>query len=272
MPMKPLKLMTTIISTLFILNSPRILGKDLATIDGTSISVESVTAALKALGPQGEMVASNPELKKKFIDHMVNSALVAKKAKSEGFDKTPQFQARLADMTTQLLAGEYMDSIAAKKTTDKDLKAWFNQNKTRFSKKEVHALHILCEDETKAKAALNDALEAKAEFTELAKKYSKDKTVDLGFFGQGRMVPEFETAAFNTKVGTVHPQPVKTQFGWHVIKVLETRGEESVAFEKVKLDVARKYRQKLQEDLILDLRKKSKIAVNEQFLRDVKIP
>jgi peptidyl-prolyl cis-trans isomerase C len=203
---------------------------------------------------------------------MVNSALVAKKAKAEGFDKTPQFQARLADMTTQLLAGEYMDSIAAKKTTDKDLKAWFNQNKTRFSKKEVHALHILCEDETKAKAALNDALEAKAEFTELAKKYSKDKTVDLGFFGHGRMVPEFETAAFNTKVGTVHPQPVKTQFGWHVIKVLETRGEESVAFEKVKLDVARKYRQKLQEDLIHDLRKKSKIAVNEQFLRDVKIP
>jgi len=262
----------SLIGVAVLLAGLRALSKDLATIDDSSISVESVTAALKALGPQGEMVASNPELKKKFIDHMVNSALVAKKAKAEGFDKTPQFQSRLADMTNQLLAGEYMDFVAAKKTTDKELKSWFNQNKSRFSKKEVHALHILCEDEAKAKEALTEALKDSVDFSDVAKKYSKDKTVDLGFFGHGRMVPEFENAAFGTKVGTVHPQPVKTQFGWHVIKVLESRGDEQVSFEKVKPDVARRYRQKLQEDLIHELRKKSKIAVNEQFLRDVKLP
>ena len=266
------KVAAILISLLGVLFTQGLAGKELATIDDTTISVESVTAALKALGPQGEMVAANPELKKKFIDHMVNSALVAKKARSEGFDKTPEFKARLADMTTQLLAGEYMDSVAAKKTSEKDLKAWFNQNKARFSKKEVHAMHILCDDELKAKTALDEALKSPAEFSEIAKKHSKDKTIDLGFFGHGRMVPEFEKAAFDTKLGTVHPQPVKTQFGWHVIKVLEARGSDEVTFDKVKAEVLRKYRQKLQEDLIHELRKKSKVAVNEQSLKDVRLP
>lgn len=145
---KIIRLLSTIVS-LTLCNISN--AKELVTVDGSIISLESVAAALKALGPQGKMVAANPDLKKKFVDHMVNSSLVAKKAKSEGFDKTPEFQARLADMTTQLLAGEYMDALAAKNTTEKQLKKWFAQNKDRFSNKEVHALHILCDEEVTAK-------------------------------------------------------------------------------------------------------------------------
>lgn len=248
------------------------MAKDLATIDDVTISVESATSALKALGPQGEMVLANPDLRKRFVDHMVNSFLVAQKARTDGFDKKPEFQARLADVTTQLLAGEYMDAMIAKKTFDKDVKNWFASNKKLFSKREVHAMHILCENEANAKTALSEAQKSPADFEKIAKKYSKDKTVDLGFFGQGRMVPEFERAAFATKPGNITSSPVKTNFGWHVIKVLETRGSDNVAFDAVKDDVRRKYRQKIQEDLIHDLRSKKKIAINEQSLKEIKLP
>ena len=247
-------------------------AKDLATVDGTVISVESVNAALKALGPQGEMVLSNPELKKRFVDHMVNSLLVAKKARLEGFDKSNEFKTRLSDMTNQLLAGEYMDAVIAKKMSGQALKTWFNENKDRFSKKEVHALHILCDTETAAQEALVEAQKDVSDFTVIAKKYSKDKTIDLGFFGRGRMLPEFEKAAFATSPGRIHKNPVKTSFGWHIIKVLETRGDDKADFEAVKSEVAKKYRQKLQEDLIHELREKSKIAINEQSLRDMRLP
>jgi peptidyl-prolyl cis-trans isomerase C len=249
-----------------------IMAKDLATIDDATISVESATSALKALGPQGEMVLANPELRKRFVDHIVNSFLVAQKARAEGFDKKPEFQARLADVTTQLLAGEYMDAMIAKKTADKDVKNWFNSNKKLFSKREIHAMHILCEDENTAKKALAEVQNSPADFEKVAKKYSKDKTVDLGFFGSGRMVQEFERVAFATKPGTIAPAPVKTNFGWHIIKVIETRGSDNVAFDAVKEEVRRKYRQKIQEDLVHDLRSKKKIAINEQSLKEIKLP
>jgi peptidyl-prolyl cis-trans isomerase C len=247
-------------------------ASEIAKVDDTVISSESVTAALKALGPQGQMVAANPELRKRFVDHMINSLLVSQKAKAEGFDKNPQFQARLADVTAQLLAGEYMDQLVAKKSSEKEQKAWFEANKQLFSKKEVHAMHILCSDEATAKKALEEVLKSPTNFETIAKKYSKDKTIDLGFFGHGRMVPEFEKVAFSTPLGTVSPSTVKTQFGWHVIKVLESRGDDEVAYDKVKQDVSRKYRAKLQEDLVHDLREKSKIAINEKSLKDIKLP
>jgi peptidyl-prolyl cis-trans isomerase C len=245
---------------------------ELAKIDDVVITTESFTSALKALGPQGEMVVSNPELRKRFLDHVINSQLVARKAKAESFDKDPAFQARLADVTSQLLAGEYMDRLVEKKSSEKDVKAWFEQNKNLFSTKEVRAMHILCEDEATARKALDEVKKSPKDFESIAKKYSKDKTIDLGFFGHGRMVPEFEKVAFDTPKNTVHDNPVKTNFGWHVIKVIDIKGDKPVKYDTVKAEVAKKYRQKVQEDFIHELRDKSKIAVNEQNLKDIKLP
>lgn len=245
---------------------------ELAKVDDVVITTESFTSALKALGSQGEMVAANPELRKRFLDHMINSQLVARKAKAENFDKDPKFQARLAEVTSQLLAGEFMDQLVDKKSNEKEMKAWFEANKDQFATKEVHAFHILCEDEATAKKALEEVTKSPTDFEKIAKKYSKDKTVDLGFFGHGRMVPEFEKAAFETPKGTIHPTPVKTTFGWHVIKVADIKGDGDVKYEKVKAEVARKYRQDVKENLVHELRAKSKIAINEKSLKEIKMP
>ena len=253
-------------------SSRDVLAGEIAKVDDMVITTETVTAAMKALGPQGEMVAANPELRKRFVDHIINSALIARKARAEGFEKDPRFQARLADVTLQLLAGEYLDRAIEKKTGDKETRAWFEKNKKLFSKKEIHAKHILCDDEATAKKALDEALKKPADFDKIAQKYSKDKSVDLGFFGRGRMAPEFEEAAYAIKPQTIGEKPIKTTFGWHVIYVIETRGEETVAFESVKPEVTRRYRQSLQEGIVHELRAKSKIAINEQNLKEIKLP
>lgn len=248
------------------------MSAELAKVDDVVITTESFAAAIKALGSQGEMVASNPELRKRFLDHVINSQLVARKAKAESFDKDPAYQARLTDVTTQLLAGEYMDRSVESKSGEKELKAWFEQNKDLFSAKEVRAMHILCDDEKTAEKALAEVRKSPQDFEAVAKKYSKDKTIDLGFFGHGRMVAEFEKAAFAINKNSIYSTPVKTNFGWHIIKVTDIKGDKPVKYETVKSEVVKKYRQKVQEDLIHDLRKQSKIAINEQNLKDIKIP
>lgn len=265
-------MITKLAALLVLLSGVSIQAAELAKVDDMVITSEEFTTALKALGPQGEMVVSNPELRKRFLDHMINSKLVARKAKTEQFEKDAKFQARLADVTVQLLAGEYMDRLAEKKSSDKEVKAWFDEHKKEFSKKEVHALHILCDDEATAKKALEEATKPAADFEAIAKKYSKDKTVDLGFFPRGRMVPEFDKVAFETPKGSIHPALVKTTFGWHVIKVTDVKGTDDIDFESIKADVTKKYRQSIQENLVHDLRGKSKIAINEQSLKSVKLP
>lgn len=245
---------------------------ELAKVGDSTITTESFANALKALGPQGEMVASNPDLKQRFLDHVINSKLVAEEAKKSGFEKDPKFQARLADMTQQLLAGEYMDQKMEKEANDAAAKKYFDAHKSEFSKKEIRASHILVDSEEQAKKLLEEVKKPGADFDAIAKKNSKDKTADLGFFGHGRMVPEFDKAAFATPKGTIHPTPVKTQFGYHVIKVTDVKGEDKVEFASVKDEVKKQMRQKLQEDFVHSLRDKSKVVLNEQQLKDFKLP
>ena len=253
------------------LSSPVFAG-EMARVGDTAISSETFAAALKSLGSQGEMVASNPELRRRFLDHLINSKIVAEQAKKNGFDKDPVYQARLADMANQLLAGEYMDRQIDAKSTDDAVKKWFESNKDQFSKKKVHANHILVDTEAEAKKIIADLNKPGADFEAIAKKSSKDKTVDLGAFGRGQMVPEFEKAAFAMAKGSISKEPVKTSFGWHVIKVIDTAGDDAADFATLKDEARKKFRQVAQEDFVKELRAKSTIAINEQSIKDFKMP
>lgn len=149
---------------------------------------------------------------------------------------------------------------------DAALKAYFEENKTKFDKREVHARHILVATEEEAKA-IKAELDKGADFTKLAKEKStepaaKESGGDLGFFGPGKMVPEFEKVAFSLKKNEIS-QPVKSQFGWHIIQVLDTKGTEPT-FEAVKDDVkAVLIDEKVQEKIqpwLEELKAKAKIT------------
>lgn len=245
---------------------------ELAKVGDATVTTENYANALKALGQQGEMVAANPDLKRRFLDHVINSRLVADEAKRSGFDKDPGYQARLADMAQQLLAGEYMDKKLDKDLTDAAVKKYFDAHKDEFSKKEVRASHILVDSEDTAKKLLAEAKKPGADFDAISKKNSKDKTADLGFFARGRMVPEFDKVAFATAKGTIHPTPVHTQFGWHVIKVTDIKGDDKTDFAAVKDEVKKRARTQMQEDMVHDLRSKTKVVLNEEQLKDFKLP
>ena len=245
---------------------------ELAKVGDATVTTENYANALKALGQQGEMVAANPDLKRRFLDHVINSKLVSEEAKRNGFDKDPKYQARLADMTQQLLAGEYMDQKIDKELTDAAVKKYFETHKSTFSKKEVRASHILVDSEETAKKLLAEVKKPGADFDAIAKKNSKDKTSDLGFFARGRMVPEFDEVAFKTPKGKIYETPVHTQFGWHIIKVTDVKGEDTVDFASVKEEVKKHARAQMQEDMVHELRAKTKVVLNEQQLKEFKLP
>ncbi|MBT4761308.1 MAG: hypothetical protein HOO06_06390 [Bdellovibrionaceae bacterium] len=183
--------------------------------------------------------------------------------------------------TTKKDVAKYLKSNLDKVTK------YYESNKAEFTaKKEVHARHILIKasDDKSFKAALDKAVDLKkqlatADFAELAKKHSADKGSaikggDLGFFERGKMVPAFEDMAFTLEKGQVS-EPVKTQFGYHIIKVEDKRGGEAKSFDVVKSEVAEKlYKKSFSEDVMKELKgiyeagKDKKIASHlSQFLK-----
>jgi parvulin-like peptidyl-prolyl isomerase len=169
----------------------------------------------------------------------------------------------------------YIEDYIAKKATDKALKDHFNKNKASFSKEEIKASHILVDNEAKAKEVLAAVKKKGADFGALAKEHSTGPTGpnggDLGWFGRGRMVPEFEEAAFKTKAGQIHDNIVKTRFGYHIIKVDEKKGEGEVKFDDVKTNVEAQLKQELRQNLSEQLDKDAKIEIDAKALSAMKL-
>ncbi|MCW5720876.1 MAG: peptidylprolyl isomerase, partial [Devosia sp.] len=144
--------------------------------------------------------------------------------------------------------------------TPEEVKARYDKEVAAITPEdEIRARHILVKTEEEAKAIIKD-LHAGKDFIEIAKEKSTDPNKseggDLGYFGKGRMVPEFETAAFALEKGAYSKEPVKTQFGFHVIKIEDKRKQQPPALEQVEAQV----RQLVMRDKYLELLEKAKAA------------
>ncbi|MCB9523717.1 MAG: peptidylprolyl isomerase [Myxococcales bacterium] len=172
------------------------------------------------------------------------------------------------------------------KVSDEEIKAYYDKNQARYEiKEQVRASHILLKvdksaDEAAVKAAKDkadkiyaEASKKGADFAELAKKNSEGPTAprggDLSYFSRGRMVPEFEKAAFALKVGEIS-KPVKTQFGWHIIKITDKKEGKQRSFDEVKESIAKLLRNKNSRKAKSELLKKLKDGAKiEVMLPDV---
>lgn len=226
---------------IFVLAAPapaRAQDEVVATVDGAPITETDVEIALDSLGTTLDQVPEG-ERRGAVIDLLIDMQLIAAAAEREGLDDSDAFARRLAFLRRQALRDVYFAETIENAISEADVRARYDKEVAQIQpRQEVRARHILVEDEEAAKRLIAE-LKAGASFEELAQEHSKDpgsaaKGGDLGFFGEGQMVPAFEKAAFALYPGEITDEPVQSRFGWHVIKKEETREVAPPAYEDVK--------------------------------------
>ena len=208
------------------------MAKILATVGGMPITEEDVNEFLAGLGQRGSAY-NTAEGRAMILQQLIGNKLLLLDAKRNLFEAQPEFKEQLAKVKDQLLtnyAGE--KAIASVTVSDKECEEYYNANLDKFNAGEVvNASHILVESEEKALEIFAKIDAGEITFEDAAKEYSscpsKEAGGNLGEFGRGQMVPEFEAAAFALGEGEVTKAPVKTQFGYHLIK-LNSKSEASV--------------------------------------------
>jgi len=212
-------------------------GGDVAVINGKGIS--RATFDFYVQGVTGKPAAEAPaEQKEQLLDNLIRGELVAADAEKTGMTKKPETQAILELMRLNVLQQQVsQDFIKEHKATDEDLKKEYDTQVAAMSKTEYHARHILVATEVFAKKLI-EQLDKGAKFEDLAKKESmdpsKDNGGDLGWFTPDRMVPPFSQAVAALTKGSYTKTPVQTQYGWHVIRLEETRNVAPPPFDSVK--------------------------------------
>src|SRR5436305_10249481 len=233
----------------------------LARVGGSEIRQSELAVAEEALGPS--LAQMDPATKKEnVLSFLIDMKIVAKAAEDKKVENSDEFKKRLAFTRNRLLMDSLLASEGKAATTDDAMKKVYDEaSKQIVGEQEVHARHILVETEDEAKA-VEDELKKGADFAELAKKKSKDPGAsdggDLGFFTKEQMVPEFSTVAFALEPGKIS-DPVKTQFGWHVIKVEEKRTRKAPDYEQVKPQIETYVVRKAQADYVAKLRTAAKV-------------
>ena len=233
----------------------------LAKVNGAEIRKSDLTLAEEELGPS--LAQMDPSTKDdNVLSFLIDMKLVSKAAEDKKVQDSDDFKKRMAFARSRLLMDNLLASEGKAATTDDAMKKVYEDASKQISgEQEVHARHILVETEDEAKA-IEDELKKGGDFAELAKKKSKDPGSadggDLGFFTKDQMVPEFANVAFSLEPGKIS-DPVKTQFGWHVIKVEEKRNRKPPDFEQVKGQIETYVTRKAQADYVSKLREAAKI-------------
>lgn len=211
----------------------------LAVIAGEAITKADLDMYLQGIPEEQRAYASNPAFRNQFLERLISIYLFAKKGEEDRLDETEEFQKVFANAKREILAQFAMREVLKDvSVAEEDVKKFYDVNQQQFKKGEtVSAKHILVESEEKCAEVLAMITSGEKTFEEAAKEFSScpsgQRGGDLGAFGKGQMVPEFEKAAFEAEIGQV-VGPVPTQFGCHLIKVEAKTEAEVASFEEVK--------------------------------------
>ena len=219
------------------------MSKVLAKVKDYAITEEMLNETVEALRTQQHINITSEEQKQDLLDELIARQLVVEDAIESGLTQTEEFQKLYREFVFQHSIGQMFKTI---NVTDEECEAYYNENKEQFKDR---AAHILVEEEEKANELLA-AIEGGADFHELASGNSKcpsgSRGGDLGDFGRGQMVPEFEQAAFALNIGEISGV-VKTQFGYHLIKLLDKK--DVVPFTDVKGQIQQYLTSKKQNEM-----------------------
>lgn len=194
----------------------------------------------------------------KTLDVFVNSKLVYQAAQAARIEETPEYQRQLVTAKEDLARKLFLEKAVEDRVSDEAVKKLYDDYTSKFeSQKEIKAKHILVESEDKAKEVI-DKLNKGGDFVKLAQEYSRDQ-VDLGYFTKDMMVPEFSEVAFNMKKGEYSKEPVKTEFGYHVILVEDVRASKPLELKEIEPQLKNMVTQQVIGEIFEDLRGKANV-------------
>ncbi|AZN35764.1 peptidylprolyl isomerase [Iodobacter ciconiae] len=234
---------------------------NVATVNGVAIPDSKVDFFLKQVAERGQK--DSPELRARIKEELIRNEVLFQEAQKKGMEKNADVQQRLDMAKQQILVGAYVNDYAkANPVSDADLKKEYDKIKVNFSGKEYKARHILVKTEEEAKAVLADLKKGK-KFEDVAKAKSSDKGSavnggDLGWSTPANYVKEFGEALGKLPKGKIS-DPVKTQFGWHVIKLDDQREAKGPSFEEVKPELMRELQGQRVQKMVEELRAKAKV-------------
>jgi peptidyl-prolyl cis-trans isomerase C len=237
-------------------------GDAAATVNGVTISKAKLDFAVKQRMAGG--APDSPEMRNAVRDDLVNRELIAQEAKKKGLDKSPDTAMQLEFAQQSVLVGAYVqDYVKNNPPSDDELKKEFEKIKTQMGDTEYKARHILVSTEDEAKKIIAELKKDPKKWDKLAEK-SKDtgsakKGGQLDWSPPGNYVPPFADALKNLKKGETTQTPVQTQFGWHVIKLEDTRPIKYPNFDDVKPQLSQQMQQQQVGKMVADLRSKAKV-------------
>lgn len=235
-----------------------------ATVNGKQIKQSLYDYIAKDATARGQKV--DDQVKQAIVNKLIDSELVYQEAQKVGIDKQADYLAREELARRELLTSAYLqDYVKKHPISDADTKAAYEQYKKAYGEKEYSALHILVKTEAEAKDIITQ-LGKGGDFAKIAKEKSldpgsKQKGGDLGWFSAATMVKPFSDVVSNMQKGSISNSPVQTQFGWHVIKLVDTRAAQPMAYDKVKDGLQKNLQQRNLERMMDELRSKAKVDI-----------
>jgi peptidyl-prolyl cis-trans isomerase C len=234
-----------------------------AIVNGTAIPRTDYDAFLKNIMQGKPATDLTAEQKGQVLDELITMQLVSAQALKDGLDKDPDVAASLDILRMRVLSdAESQKFLKGKEPTDADLHAEYDSAIASMDKTEYHARHILVPTKEKAEQLIKK-IKGGAKFEDVAKAESTDNSKtsggDLGWFTTSRMVKPFGDAVKSLKKGEMTPEPVQTQYGWHIIQLEDTREVAPPPFEQVKAQVQKGVIQKKLLAYVEELKKSAKI-------------
>lgn len=236
--------------------------KVVATVDGQPITESDMRLAENEIG--SEITNLPPEVKRRALaEYLIDNMLFAKAAEDAKLGSTPEFDEQMRYLRRRMLREQYFEKTLKSTVSEDEARKIYNARVAELKpENEFAARHILLDSEEKAKE-LRAKIVAGADFAQVAKENSNDTGSKaqgglLGYFGPGQMVPEFEAAVVKMQKGEVS-EPVKTSFGWHIIKLEDRRRKEPPSFESVKATIMNSLAVRKAQEKSTELRDKAKL-------------
>lgn len=244
-------------------------NKVLAVVNGKEVTGEDYNLFINSLDPQLKAYFTQEEYNKDIVNELVYQQLLYEEAIENGVDKEEDFL-KVLEKTKQSMLKTYSlgKLLSTVEVTDEEMKDFYEKNKDLFKKGETaKASHILVDEEDKANE-IYEKVKDGDNFAELAKKFStcpsSERGGELGEFQKGQMVKEFEDAVFSNEVGTI-TEPVKTQFGYHIIRIDDKKDASTLSFDEAKdriyNELKRKKEQEVYNNKVDELKEKYKVEI-----------